>query len=80
MLLHQITFEEDLKITKMESGEGEVVPFKKDLYPRGNVEDWLLEVEEVMKESLRLILLEAIADYSKVVLSHFLHRLISSHF
>ncbi|KAK2170975.1 hypothetical protein NP493_1117g00049 [Ridgeia piscesae] len=61
----RITFEEDLKITKMESGEGEVVPFKKDLYPRGNVEDWLLEVEEVMKESLRLILLEAIADYSK---------------
>ena len=66
MLLFQINFESDLKITKMVSGEGEVVPFKKDLYPRGNVEDWLLEVENVMKESLRIILLEAIADYKNV--------------
>ena len=64
--LVQITFEEDLRITKMCSGEGEVVPFKEELYPRGNVEDWLLEVERVMQVSLRLILGEARIDYAKV--------------
>ena len=72
--LSQITFESDLKITKMVSGEGEVVPFKKDLYPRGNVEDWLLEVENVMKESLRLILLEAIADYPLVRIAQIISK------
>ncbi len=51
----------------MQSGEGEVVPFKEELYPRGNVEDWLLEVERVMKESLRLILGEALNVYKQVL-------------
>ena len=60
----QLKFEEDLKITEMYSGEGEAVPFKKDIYPRGNVEDWLLEVENVMKESLRQIMGEALIDYA----------------
>ena len=50
----------------MFSGEGEVVPFKEVLYPRGNVEDWLLRVEEVMKESLRVIFGEAYQQYSEV--------------
>lgn len=62
----QITFESDLKITEMISAEGEVVPFKDRLYPEGNVEDWLLEVERVMKDSLRLILQEALEDYQTV--------------
>ena len=47
----------------MYSAEGEGVPFKKEMYPRGNVEDWLLEVENEMKESLRQIMGEALADY-----------------
>ena len=50
----------------MFSGEGEVVPFKEELYPRGNVEDWMLEIERVMKESLRLILGEALKEYKEV--------------
>jgi len=63
----QITFLEDLQIIEMISGEGEVVPFRQKLYPDGNVEDWLLKVEEVMKTSLRLILKDALADYPKVM-------------
>ena len=54
----------------MHSGEGEIVPFAEKLYPTGNVEDWLCEVERVMKGSLREILsqaLEAYADVSKAV-------------
>jgi len=64
----QITFEEDLKITEMISGEGEHVPFTERLYPEGNVEDWLLEVEKVMRESLRKILSDALIDYAEVCL------------
>ena len=47
----------------MFSGEGEEVPFKEVMYPRGNVEDWLLEVERVMMESLRQLMDEGLKDY-----------------
>ena len=69
----QITFAEDLKITEMISGEGEKVPFTQRLYPEGNVEDWLLEVEVVMRESLRQILSDSLQDYTEVCQ---LHRLL----
>jgi len=74
LLLLQITFEEDLKITEMISGEGEKVPFTERLYPEGNVEDWLLEVERVMRESLRKILSDSLEDYTKVCLIIFIHH------
>lgn len=64
--LVQIKFESDLRISEMTSGEGEKVEFKERLYPDGSVEDWLLQVERVMKESLRLILQAALDDYKKV--------------
>ncbi|XP_071943674.1 dynein axonemal heavy chain 1-like isoform X2 [Antedon mediterranea] len=59
----RLRFEDDLKITQMFSGEGEMVPFCETLYPNGNVEDWLLEVERVMKESLKNVLGESIVKY-----------------
>ncbi|RUS78759.1 hypothetical protein EGW08_013475 [Elysia chlorotica] len=59
----RLKFEEDLKITKMYSGEGECVDFRETLYPTGNVEDWMLEIERVMKESLRMIIKESLKDY-----------------
>ena len=62
----QLTFEEDLKITSMFSGEGENVPFCQDLYPTGNVEDWLLEVERIMRESLRELLDRSLKVYPEV--------------
>ena len=63
----QLKFEEDLAITKMYSGEGEDVPFCETLYPKGNVEDWLLEVERVMRASLKAIIEEALEDYTQVL-------------
>ena len=63
---YQLRFEEDLAITKMFSGEGEDVPFCETLYPTGNVEDWLLEVERVMRTSLKAIIEEALEDYTQV--------------
>lgn len=51
----------------MFSGEGEEVGFRgKKLYPTGNVEDWMLEIENCMKESLRLIIKDALDDYKEV--------------
>ncbi|CAI8052368.1 Dynein heavy chain 1, axonemal [Geodia barretti] len=50
----------------MYSGEGEDVPFCETLYPTGNVEDWLLEVERVMRDSLKAIIEEALEDYPQV--------------
>jgi hypothetical protein len=41
-----LKFEDDLKITKMFSGEGEEVEFAKTMYPTGNVEEWMLEIGE----------------------------------
>ena len=43
-----------------------MVPFCEELYPTGNVEDWLLEVERVMKSSLKAIIRDSLADYSQV--------------
>ena len=50
----------------MFSGEGEDVPFCETLYPVGNVEDWLLNVERVMKASLKQIIGQALQNYQKV--------------
>lgn len=50
----------------MFSGEGESVEFSSQLYPTGNVEDWLLEVENTMKGSLRDILRTALGVYEEM--------------
>lgn len=50
----------------MYSAEGEMVQFADKLYPVGNVEDWLLEVEKTMKTSLREILYQALQEYGEV--------------
>ena len=50
----------------MFSGEGEEVPFCETLYPTGNVEDWLLEVERVMRGSLKKIIEESLINYKEV--------------
>ena len=50
----------------MFSGEGEMVPFCETLYPTGNVEDWLLEVERVMRASLKKIIGDSLEDYKEV--------------
>ncbi|XP_078270493.1 dynein axonemal heavy chain 1 [Rhinoraja longicauda] len=46
-------FQEDLHITHMYSAEGEEIKLFKTIYPTGNVEDWLLEVEKMMKASVK---------------------------
>lgn len=50
----------------MSSAEGEEVPFTEELYPRGNVEDWLLEVENVMRTSLKKIISDSLKEYKEI--------------
>lgn len=50
----------------MFSGDGEVVKFSEIIYPTGNVEDWLLEVERVMRTSLKDIIRDSLVDYQQV--------------
>lgn len=50
----------------MFSGEGEEVPFCEVMYPKGNVEDWLLEVEKLMRLSLKKIIEVSLNDYHQV--------------
>jgi dynein heavy chain len=59
----RLTFEDDLRMSQFVSADGEAVTFREDLFPEGNVEDWLLEVERVMVVSLRSIFLEALTTY-----------------
>ncbi len=62
----QLKFEDDLRITMMYSGEGEEVALLEELYPRGNVEDWMLRIEDVMKESIRQIIKRSLDNYEQV--------------
>lgn len=59
-------FEDDMRISKMYSAEQEEVAFRKDIYPIGNVEDWMCEIERVMRETLRQVIRDALDDYLEV--------------
>ena len=50
----------------MYSAEQEEVGFRKDIYPVGNVEDWMCEIERVMRETLRQVIRDALEDYREV--------------
>lgn len=53
------------RIMAMVSGEGEIVPFHAPFYPEGSVEDWLMKVESMMKESVHASFQRAMVDYVK---------------
>jgi dynein heavy chain len=54
--IHELIFDEDKKIHGMVSAEGEKVNFVRVIDPvaaRGNVEEWLLQVEETMIKTVK---------------------------
>ena len=61
--INKITFGDDLSMSAMTSPEDETVKFCNVMYPRGNVEDWLTEVERIMMASVREFLRVSIEAY-----------------
>jgi len=66
--IKKVVFEGNGIVTGMVSAEGEVVTFTKPIdvnegEKKGNVEKWMLEIEEMMKATLRDMVKEALADY-----------------
>lgn len=58
--INALTFQENLDITHMLSVEKEVVEFTRTTNPKaakGNVERWLIEVEHMMRETLRVMII-----------------------
>jgi len=65
--VHKIEFDEQKKIHAMFSAENERVPFEKFVDPnRKNVEEWMGDVENMMKRSVRKALNNAVEDYTKI--------------
>ena len=63
-----------MRISTMFSAENEDVQFKENIYPTGNVEDWMCEIERVMKESLRQIIRDSLEDYRIVNINTFITK------
>jgi dynein heavy chain, axonemal len=66
--INRLIFDEDKKIHGMKSMEGEEVKFIRVIDPvaaRGNVEEWLLQVEEVMIKSVKQQTDMCLQDYAK---------------
>ncbi|XP_022823491.1 dynein heavy chain 1, axonemal-like [Spodoptera litura] len=58
----KVTFQSDLTIIEMHSSEGEIVELKYKFRPTSNVEQWLLLLEDTMKNTIRLTLVEALEE------------------
>ena len=57
----------------MFSSDGEEVDFQEVMYPTGNVEDWMSELERIMRETLRITLKKALAAYPEVRILGYVH-------
>jgi dynein heavy chain, axonemal len=65
--INTIEFDERKKILAMYSAEKEKVNFVRPVDPVGkNVEDWMGDLEEMMKESVKSALLKSVTDYLAV--------------
>ncbi|PRP75973.1 hypothetical protein PROFUN_01689 [Planoprotostelium fungivorum] len=60
----KLDFGKDLAISAMMSAEDERITFDKPFYPKGSVENWLLEVESAMKRTIRQVIEVGLKSYS----------------
>ena len=65
--INSLAFNEDKIIQSMSSGEGECCPFIYELDPKvKNVEYWMCDVEDLMKQSVRHQVKLSIAEYTEI--------------
>ncbi|GAX80571.1 hypothetical protein CEUSTIGMA_g8008.t1 [Chlamydomonas eustigma] len=62
--IESLDFAPNLEISAMNSKEKEKVPFDKNMFPTGNVETWLGEVERRMRSSVRSQTSDSIQAYA----------------
>ncbi|KAH7827931.1 dynein haevy chain 8, inner dynein arm 4 [Monocercomonoides exilis] len=62
--IKSVTFQPDMEITAMISKEKEKVEFVEGIYPEGNVEQWLKELEGCMFTAVRDQIVQSLADYN----------------
>lgn len=62
----KLEFQADNAMTQMYSGENEVVPFVQPVYPKGNVEEWLNVIEDMMKMSIRQQIELSLKEYAEI--------------
>lgn len=66
--INSLEFQPNLEVTSMISEEGECVRFSKTFNPKsagGNVERWLIDAENAMRDSLKEVLKKAFNAYAK---------------
>ena len=64
--INEVRFNKDKKILSMKSAEKEEVDFVKFVDPvKKNVEDWMGELENMMRMSVRQVMINAVEDYPK---------------
>lgn len=63
--IHEVEFDSTKKIIAMYSAEREKVPFFKSVNPVGKpVEDWMNELEQMMKTTINHVMNNSVKDYS----------------
>ena len=66
--VQKVEFTERITMTHIVSVEGEVVPMCKEVDPAvtGAVEKWMLEFEDVMKESILKVTADSVVEYAQI--------------
>lgn len=69
-----LDFEDDQRIVGMNSVEDEKLPVVEFMYPKGNVEYWLAEVERIMRKSVRQQVIDALEDYGVTIRNEWVRK------
>ena len=65
--IRSVGFSDQLEILTMISAEGEVVPFLSHIDPKGkNVELWMNEVEDGMRQAFKKTLWDSVVNYTEI--------------
>lgn len=64
--IKSVVFQQDMETTTITSKEKETTDFVEGIYPEGNLEQWLRDVESCMFTTVRNQTVHSLDDYSKI--------------